>query len=242
MLVIAHRGWTGDGQPENTLAAVTSAFANGADGIEVDLRLTRDGVLILSHDPDLERLAGAPLVVATTPWPRLRDYAARHGLRLAVLDEVLVQARGARVVLELKTPPAGAEALTARALTSRLREARIQGTPTDVTVSSFSPSLLRAVRGLLPPESGIRTALLGISQEGAASLLRRALAEGHEEVHPNVRPLLAQPSLVEEAHAHDVAVVPWTVNRSRDLRAVHRLGVDGVITDEPALARAAIPR
>ena len=75
MIVLAHRGLPGADRPENTVAAVTAAFDAGADGVEVDLRLTADGVLAVSHDPDLTRLTGLPAPVAETPWDGLASAA-----------------------------------------------------------------------------------------------------------------------------------------------------------------------
>ncbi|QFG69583.1 glycerophosphodiester phosphodiesterase [Ornithinimicrobium pratense] len=83
VLVIAHRGLVGPDRPENTLAAVEAAFAADADGVEVDLRLTADGVLVLSHDADLRRLTGIPLPVVSSSWTDLSLAAARTGCNCA---------------------------------------------------------------------------------------------------------------------------------------------------------------
>jgi glycerophosphoryl diester phosphodiesterase len=242
VLILAHRGLPGADRPENTLAAIAAAFDCGADGVEIDLRLTADGVLAVSHDPDLARLTGLPIPVADTPWPRLDDAAVRGGVRLARLEQVLALAAGRRVVLEVKKPPPGAaaEARTALAVAGQLRSLQRAGLAMDVTVSSFSPTLVAAVRGMLPHGTGIRTALLGRPLDRATSILRQALDAGHDEFHPHVLPLLAETAVVAAAHACGVAVVPWTVNRRRDVRRLERLGVDALITDVPASARAAV--
>ncbi|MCW2665850.1 MAG: glycerophosphoryl diester phosphodiesterase, partial [Frankiales bacterium] len=80
MRLYAHRGSSGTTSSEstlveNTLPAVTGCLADGADGIEVDLRLSADGVLVVCHDPDLRRLTGTALPVATTRWDDLRSTA-----------------------------------------------------------------------------------------------------------------------------------------------------------------------
>ena len=241
MLILAHRGLPTAGRPENTVAALAAAFDHGADGVEVDLRLTSDGVLAVSHDADLARLTGRPTPVADSTWGLLQACAADKGLPLARLEQVLALVGGRRVVLELKQPPGGPaeQARTALVLAERLCALAEAGTPLDVTVSSFCPTLVAAARALLPVGSGIRTALLGGPFERAGSVLRQALEDGHDEVHPHVAPLLLEPSVVAAAHACGVAVVPWTVNRRRDVRRLERLGVDGVITDVPAAARVA---
>lgn len=162
MLILAHRGLPGPDRPENSIPALAAAFDSGADGVEVDLRLTADGVFALRHDPDLAPLTGLPTTVAGSTWPMLHEVAQRHGVQLTRLEHVLALAAGRRVVLELKipSPTPAAEARTARALTDQLRSRQRAGAPMDVIISSFAPALLAAVRKLFPPGSGVRTALL----------------------------------------------------------------------------------
>lgn len=230
MLILAHRGLPGPSRPEGSAAAVTAALAGGADGVEVDLRLTADGVLAVSHDPTLGRLTGAFVDVATASWQELAATAAARGVDLARAEDLLALLDGRRAVLEVKQPPAGRVHETARAVADLVRRSDL-----DLRVSSFDATVLGAVRG---QRAGVRTALLGDVGETATTLLRRALEAGHDEVHPHVVPLLQQPHVVAAAHACGVAVVPWTVNRRRDLRRLERLGVDAVITDVPEAARA----
>jgi glycerophosphoryl diester phosphodiesterase len=234
VIVLAHRGLPALRRPENTVAAVAAAYAAGADGVEVDLRLTSDGVLALSHDPDLRRVAGTPHPVASSSWLELRRAGRAGGLELARVEQVLAVAAGRRTVLEVKRPcrPEDEER-TAAAVVAHLREA---AGPLDVTVSSFSAPVLAAVRARLPL-AGVRTALLGTPADRVPRLLRTALDAGHDEVHPHVLPLLAEPDVVTAAHGCGVAVVPWTVNRPAQLHRLRRLGVDGVITDVPVAAR-----
>ncbi len=240
MLVLAHRGLVGPDRPENTLAAVAAALAAGADGVEVDLRLTADGVLALSHDADLRRLAGVPLPVVSSSWADLASAALRGGVQLCRLEDLLGLAAGRRVVLEVKAPPPGSDAARRTAATlARVLDGPGRGQGPEVTVSSFAAPLLRQVRLLLEPGSGVRTALLGHPWETAVSVLRRAVADGHDEMHPHVGTVLGSP-VVAAAHDAGLAVVPWTVNDSRDVRRLQRAGVDGVITDVPRAARAAL--
>jgi glycerophosphoryl diester phosphodiesterase len=235
MIFLAHRGLPGPGRPENTAAAVAAAFDQGADGVEVDLRLTADGVLCLSHD-DLAH-PGSDVTLSGSEWPTLLTGAHRYGLELARLEQVLELAAGRRIVLELKDPGPAAETRTAEALVSLLA-----GVVAEVTVSSFSPSLAGRVRRLLGPRSTVRTALLGTEHEAAEWLLRTAVAGGHDEIHPQIATVLATPTLVESAHRAGLQVVPWTVNRLHEAQQADRLGVDALITDRPARLRAALVR
>jgi glycerophosphoryl diester phosphodiesterase len=171
-MVIAHRGLVGPHRPENTLAAIEAAFVADADGVEVDLRLTADGVLVLSHDADLRRLTGMPLPVAWSRWTDLVSAAASAGLTLCRLEDVLDLAEGRQLILEVKQPPHGSDtrARTVTAVT------RLLGSPgsrrgTALTVSSFVAPLLSEIRQSLRPGLGVRTALLGHRWQTASSVL-----------------------------------------------------------------------
>lgn len=234
MRIIAHRGAPAPGRIENTVPALGTAFAGPAHGVEVDLRRTADGVFAVCHDPDLLRLTGRDLRVATTPWPVLRAAAAGSGVPLARMEEVLAVAAGRPVVLELKPNQPGA----GPALVERLAHLRGIGVPLSVTISSFDARLLADVRRTAGPE--LRTALLGRPGCLAVATARLALAGGHQEVHPHVSDLLADPDAAREAASSGLAVVPWTVNSSRMIRRCAELGCAGVITDLPRKAQAAL--
>ena len=240
MRLYAHRGSPGPSSVENTLPAVAACLLDGADGVEVDLRLSCDGVLVVSHDPTLRRVAGAGLAVATSTWEELQHASACAGVPLARVEEVLAVLAGRPVVLEVKHPLPGAVPQTVAALVAVLADQRRRGLPLDVTVSSFSPAVVAEVRACAPQGLGVRTALLGDVRDRPTSLLRQALQDGHDEIHPNVVALLSEPTSVGRAHVLGVGVVPWTVNRGRALRRLAALGVDGFITDVPRSARAAL--
>ena len=239
MRLIAHRGSPGPSVTENTVAAGSAALDAGADGVEVDLRLTADGVLALCHDADLRRVAGRPLLVHASPWTDLRAAAAEAGVLLARVEWLLAAAAGRPLVLELKASPAPA-ARVAGVLVQRLRGLHAAGLPLAVTVSSFDPALVRAVREIAPAHLGVRTALLGRPGCLPLAVLRQALAAGHDELHPHVDDLLEHPSVVAAAAARGVAVVPWTVNAPAAVRRCALLGVDAVITDLPERSRLAL--
>ncbi len=238
--ILAHRGSPGPTSVENTVPAVLGCLSAGADGVEVDLRLSADGVLVVCHDPDLRRLTGSALPVASTPWDVLHAAADARAVPLARLEWMLAALAGRPVVIEVKAPPPGPGAIrrTAEAVVERLTVLRAAGLALDVTVSSFAPPVVAAVRGIAPTSLGIRTAQLGRPTVRADAVLRQALAAGHDEIHPHVAALLAEPGCVAAAHRCGVGVVPWTVNRSRAVRRLAGLGVDALITDVPAKALA----
>jgi glycerophosphoryl diester phosphodiesterase len=234
--ILAHRGSPTSGTFENTVPAIAAALATGADGVEVDLRLTADGVLAVCHDPDLGRLTGRPLPVHDTGWAELREAAAARGVALARVEWVLAAAAGRPVVLELKPAPAEA----AQVLVDRLGALNAAGLPLAVTVSSFDPALARAFRAAAPRHLRARTALLGRPGCLPLAVLRQALEDGHDQVHPHIGDLMEHPEVVATAASCGAAVVPWTVNSRRALRRCAQLGVAAVITDVPQSARLAL--
>ncbi|MGZ4627742.1 MAG: glycerophosphodiester phosphodiesterase [Oryzihumus sp.] len=237
--VLAHRGLAGLRRPENSVAAVAAALALGADGVEVDVRLTADGVLVCSHDPHLTAADGRQVDIAGAPAAALLALDLGAGHHTATLADVLAVAgaHGRRVVVEAK-------AVDLPGYADRLgRElARVLGpAPERVTVSSFDGDLLAALAPVLRPRR-VPTALLGRPGTALSSLLRRAVDAGHDEVHPALSAVLDAPAAVATARRLGVAVTPWTVNRRSDLRQVAALGVAALITDHPARAREALGR
>ncbi len=237
MQLLAHRGLTGPSRPENTADAVAAALAHGADGSEVDLRLSADGVLLAAHDDDLSRVAGVDLRVSRSRACVVRALTLPGGTRVARLPELVEAGSGGRLVLELKHPAAGPVEHTVLALAGELKSLRRQGRGLDVTVSSFSPTLVAGVRAR---ELGVRTALLGERLVPPRDLVEQAVAAGHDEVHPHVAALRADPGAIALARGHGLAVVPWTVNLPSDARRLAALAGNGLISDDPVLLRRSL--
>jgi glycerophosphoryl diester phosphodiesterase len=222
--VFAHRGCT-EGFTENTLDAFVEARRRGADGVELDVRLTADGALAIHHDAEIPgRGTIAELGVADLP------------AHVPLLGDVLAVCEGMVVNVEIKNAPqdpgwdAGeaVAALTAAAIDEA-------GWTTRVIVSSFQMATLRAVQAA---DGRLALgALWGFGTEVEA--LTEVAESGFAAVHPFV--LSVTPELVEGAHAMGLAVNVWTVNAPDDLRAMVAVGVDAVITDRlgEALATAA---
>lgn len=223
--VIAHRGASAE-EPEHTIAAYDLALAQGADALELDVRLTADGRPVVLHDATLERTAGLRAAIAETPSWALPGEAGPLPLG-AVLDRYgdtthwLVELKGAGPALVDEV----VEAVTSRGLTSR------------TTVQSFHHVALRRVR---EREPGLDVAPL--LAPGLPGRVRRAAvaragrwAGGVGVVHHEV-----DAALVLHAHARGLAVRAWTPNGRAELERLVDLGVDGLVTDVPALARAVV--
>ena len=238
--ILGHRGFSGTGRVENTAGAVSAALATGADGVEVDLRICADGRLLAVHDPDLNRVAGLPVDVASLSASTLRELVLRDGSRLATVPELVGAAGRSTLVLEIKSPPAGG-ATRAEVAAAVAWELSLLGVPTSqLTVSSFDLEIISRTRRHLRGLGAPRFALLGTPLTQPTALLRRALEARLDEIHPHFLPLLADRRVVAAAHACGVGVTAWTVNTPRQAWRLQALGVDAVITDVPDRLRASL--
>jgi len=228
-LIYGHRG-TRRGAPENSLAAIRLALDQGADGVEIDVRLCGSGEPVVLHDPDLLRVAGIAEDVAKLSLPELLRCDLGGGERVPRLQDALewVLDAGAVLNIELKPDVPDAVALI-RAVVAELQRrpgAELQ----RVLLSSFSPSMCRMLSAALPDVA-------------VALLFDRAPAEappGSRALHPHHA--LATPEHVQRWHAAGLLVNVWTVNDPERARALVALGVDGIITDDvPQIAAAVRP-
>lgn len=227
MQVIAHRGASGY-RPENTLSAYALAIEMRADMIEIDLHLTRDGEIVISHDAELEGLGGRGEVADAT-LSEIRELDAGDGQRVPTLSEVL-DAFGRRIPfnLEIKWSARGdypeLEAKVLVALASR-------GLGASILFSSFRPSVLARLRQL---DAGARLALLISPRDTQGTLessIERAVGLGAEALNPHL--VQADERLVALAHQAGLAVNVYTVDPPDQMRRMVALGVDGVFTNLP---------
>jgi glycerophosphoryl diester phosphodiesterase len=214
MLIFAHRGAAGR-WPENSVAAFAEARRLGVDGVELDVRRSADGALVVHHDPEIPGVG---------PVSGLRVRELPSGIPL--LDEALDACGGMVVNIEIKSD--GGDALP-RAVAAALTDRRADA----VVVSSFDRDCLDAARSADP---ALRVAWLSGWGTELRHLLAEAIEAGYEGIHPFYPAVDA--GLVGEALAAGLAVRPWTVNDLADLRAMADCGVDAVITDRPVDALA----
>ncbi|WP_329105928.1 glycerophosphodiester phosphodiesterase family protein [Micromonospora sp. NBC_01699] len=254
-LVFAHRGSSAV-LPEHTLAAYLRALDEGADGLECDVRLTRDGHLVCVHDRRLDRTSNGTGLVSTRTLAELDrlDFGSWHTAptgedlptdvpadpsrtRLLTLDRLLAAVRAAgrpvELLIETKHPTRyGAD--VERRLVDLLRRHGLLDTGPNatvrVTVMSFSPLAVRRVRELAPR---LPTVLL---LEVLPPWLRMGrLPFGARIAGPGIGLIRARPRLVSALRAAGNRVYVWTVNEPADLDLVLDCEVDGIITDRPAL-------
>lgn len=226
----AHRGVASATVPENTLAAVRAAIAAGADYVETDVQLSRDGVLVVVHDSDFSRLGGVPRKVWELTYDEIRAIPLRNpGVPGAppeytpTLEALLTEARGRiRVNLELKYYGDHQPDLARKVIEA----VRAHGMLEQVVIQCLEYQPLLEVRQLAP-EMPVGY-LLSFNAREPARLEVDFLSVEQSRVN---RAFLAA------AHRRGLLVYAWTVNRSEDLERLFDLGIDGVITDESALAR-----
>jgi glycerophosphoryl diester phosphodiesterase len=214
--VFAHRGCTEEGALENTLGAFAEARRLGADGVELDVRLTKDGALAVHHDAEIPGVGVIPeLVVADLPP------------FVPLLADVLAVCEGMTVNVEIKNAPQDPGWDSGEAVAA-LTAATIDeaGWTDGVIVSSFQPATLRAVQAA---DGRLALgALWGFGSDPRPGI-DEAAAAGFRAVHPFVLAVTAD--LVTRAHAAGLAVNVWTVNNVEDLEHMVELGADALITD-----------
>jgi glycerophosphoryl diester phosphodiesterase len=229
-LVLGHRGGRGEGwPPENTLGAFDRARAEGAAGVELDVRTCADGDLVVFHDTTLARLTAGKdaRLVAGVPRAEL----ARLGA--PTLEEALAWAAplAMTVNVELKHDVPSRPRL-ARAAAKALRGARA-----DVLLSSFDPLLLVAMAALLPR---VPRALLTNARQGRYGHAMHALARPGLLQALHLQRTETSPEAIARYRRRGLRVGVWTVNDPREAKDLARLGVDTLITDCPAVVVAAL--
>ncbi len=267
-----HRGARGL-FPENTLEGFTAALAIGVDTIELDVAMTADGVVVVSHDPKLNpdlargpdgRWLDAPgPAIRSLPLAALRRYDVGRlrpgsayarlypqqepsdGARIPTLAEVfaLTVPAGVRVSAEVKVPADRAEIAIplADAVVAVVKEA---GAMRLVDVRSFDWQPLRHLRRGHPEVpltwlTGDATFRAGAAPAAVAAEARAGAAVDWTPAWAPEHTQLT-PALLAAAHALGLAVTPWTVNAPAEMARLIAWGVDGLCTDRPDLARAAM--
>jgi len=254
-IVLAHRGaWSTDAPKlaQNSLSAIDAAFAMGADGVELDVRRTADGGVVLAHDPlvaDFHRQGNAGFSSAIS---ELRAKDLPHLARLADVLELAARwsssTTGARTVnIELKDLPGEpgwdeAETLSrlvASVVGTHERAARRHTSPANssptLVVSSFSTAALAAFHAVQPETP------TGVLIEGSADAFtaaETAAKAGHQALHPAERAIT--PALVEHAHSLGLRIAAWTVDDTERAQHLAAIGVDCLITNYPRAVLAAI--
>jgi glycerophosphoryl diester phosphodiesterase len=226
--VVAHRGAAGKA-PENTLASIRQAIADRTDWVEIDVQESADGEVVVIHDSDFMKLANVDLKVWDGTLAQLRDIDIGSWFdpqfateRVPTLVEVLEAAKGkARVVIELKYYGHDQQ------LEQRVVDIVEQTGMTDqVAIMSLKYEGIQKIRALRPDWTIGLLSAKAIGNLASLDVDFLAVASG-----------MATPGFIRRSHDQGKQVFVWTINDTVSLSRMMSLGVDGVITDEPALAR-----
>jgi glycerophosphoryl diester phosphodiesterase len=248
--LIAHRGGAGL-WPENTLPAFDGAVGLGAVCLELDVRLSRDGAVVVFHDPDTGRITGEPgppegrtlaeLSRLDAGFSFSADGGATHpfrgqGVQVPALEALLARHPSVRLNVEAKSEdPALAEALVALLRRAGAVERVCLGSEQDAQGWRLRRLLPEACH-YLPRRAATRHVLAA-----RAGLGRLLPADGWDcaELPTRSRWLeVATPGVVSHFHRRGMAVLFWTVDEEEEMRRLLALGADGIMTDRPdVLAR-----
>ena len=242
--LIGHRGARGMA-PENTLPALEHGIEVGADAIEFDVHRARDGTIVVIHDPTLERTTDGKGSVASHTVAELKQLDAGYhftpdegrsfpfrgrGVRIPTIDEAFEALGDLPAIVEVRSADAGvalAEWLPGRPEAER------------IALGGFEQRFVRPAAGLVrwlsATEEELRRFVLagkiGLGLHFAPSADALMVPEKHKGIRVVSR------GLIRRCHALGIGVYVWTVNRPDDMRRLLQWGVDGLISDFPAILR-----
>lgn len=222
--LVAHRGLHDEpaGARENTLAAVRDAIEAGLAWIEIDVRVTADGAVVLLHDATLQRLWGDRRAVAEVPLEQVRELGGGE-MRIPLLSEALelVAASEATLLIDIDEPEVALPA--ARMVEANGTRAR--------TAWCGHPESVRRIREVVP-DALVWTPWYSTEPPTATQLDGVSLI--------NAQHLLVGPAFVESVHAQGVEVAVWTVDDGDQAAHLAAIGVDSITTNQPGTVRAAL--
>ena len=217
LTVIGHRG-ARSLAPENTLASIRAAKACGADLVEVDVRLTKDGFLVVIHDETIDRTTDGSGKVEEMTLEDISLLDAGSGERVPTLTEAARLAQELKIGIVVEMKEEGLEDLVVGELSGR-----------RAIVTSFRHESVREIKDLSDLKTGIIISSLPINP------VDLALAAEADSIFPRI----ISPNLFKKARRAGIEVYPWTINDPDQVRWLNRLGADGIVTDDPYAVRKA---
>jgi glycerophosphoryl diester phosphodiesterase len=242
-LIVAHRGASST-RPENTLASFEEALRLGARVVELDVRLSSDGVAVVVHDPTVDRTTdgtGPVHLLSARDLASLNAGTSQRHERVPTLVEALDLLSGrSAVAIEIKNLPGepGYDPDRRAIVGTTHAELERAGFEGPVLVLSFDPASIAASKAVAPD---LPTGLLSTVHVPPRDALALAASMGHDMVLPGTRSLIpAGEEFVNDAHEAGLRVGTWTVDEPNDLEMLLDRGVDAVASDDPAMALAVL--
>ncbi len=224
MLHIAHRGASGY-KPGNTLSAFKHALKLKADMLELDVRVSKDGVPVVIHNKKVDKITDGTGKVSNLTLAQLKKLSVEEEETIPTLQEVLEFVHG-RIQINIDLKEDRAVVPTLQLIDTYVKKHVFSYN--DFLISAFRPTILFKVRGL---NKTIHTAFNFVAFPEL--FIGLSLWMGLSYIKPHRR--LLKSKLIKKAHKHNLKVLAWTVNSKQQLVKMERLHVDGIITDYPDL-------
>lgn len=232
--ITAHRG-SSTTAPENTIPAIEAAMEEMADSVEIDVQMTSDGVIVLGHDASLKRVAGVNRSIASMTFEELEQLdvgswfsESYAGTRVPALSEVL-ELCSQKIGLNIEIKYVGKNSELPEKTAEMIKA---YGMENQCVVTSTNLPYLRRVKEVLPE---VRTGYIISAAYGN-------FYSSDDVDFISIRSGFVTSALMQNAHEQGKAVYAWTVNTKSELERLTLLGVDGIITDRPVLAREIVYR
>lgn len=232
--ITAHRG-SSVTAPENTIPAIEKAMEEMADSVEIDVQMTSDGVIVLGHDASLKRVAGVNRSIASMTFAQLEQLdvgswfsKSYEGTRIPALSEVL-ELCSQKIGLNIEIKYVGKNSELPEKTAEMIKA---YGMENQCVVTSTNLPYLRRVKEVLPE---VRTGYIISAAYGN-------FYSSEDVDFISIRSGFVTSALMQNAHEQGKAVYAWTVNSKSELERLTLLGVDGIITDRPVLAREIVYR
>jgi|SRR5699024_9909019 len=234
-MIIAHRGYSGK-YPENTILAFEKAYEYGADGIELDIQLTKDGKIVICHDEEIDRTSNGKGFIRDYTLAELRKFEFRNNMydledetedniKIPTLDEFLnwLNTTELMVNIEFKTSIIEYDGIVEKAI-ELVKERELED---RVIFSSFNHNTIKEVKEL---DSSLRCGFLTV----ANILDPGAYCQAHqvEYYHPAYVSLLHTPEIMNECQEQGIKINAYTVNEPKHIQILLDLNISGIITNE----------
>lgn len=224
--ITAHRGASSIA-PENSIPAFEKAIEAKADWIELDVHQTMDGIIVVTHDADIKRIAGVDKKLYEMTYQELQTYDVGswfsqeyQGLRVATLEEVIQHCKG-KIKLNIELKPTGHEVDFEQHVIDLIRQYDLQK---DCVVASLHAQTLQNVKAMDPEISTLYIMSVALGNVTAIPFADNFSIEAS----------FIKEDLLTQIHGAGKQLIAWTVNQEENVRAMVQMGVDNIITDDPA--------